>query len=105
MRRLFFVVFALTVLGSPANAGEVICGKDWISFQPLRPEAFSKEPGLNTYLVRKSDIRRGQAARRGPLSQFGYVKIAPLEDDPRTYHRVTKAAYLAIQACLMGSAR
>ena len=49
-----------------ASAGEVICGKDWISFEPLGPEGFSEEPGLNSYLVRKSDIRRGmlQSAAR-----------------------------------------
>ena len=64
MRGLLSVVSALVVLGGTASAGEVICGKDWISFQPLSPEAFSEEPGLNSYLVRKTDIRRGQAAVR-----------------------------------------
>ena len=107
MRKLLLVASALAVLGGTASAGEVICGKDWISFQPLSPEAFSKEPGLNSYLVRKADIRRGQAARRGPLSQFGYMTLAPSEGDASRLrpYRVTRADYLAIRACLMGSAR
>ena len=107
MRTLFLVSSALAVLGGTASAGEVICGKDWISFEPLSPEAFSKELGLNSYLVRKADIRRGSAAIRGPLSQFGYLMITPLEGDARKTgeYRVTRAAYLAIRACLMESAR
>ena len=107
MRKLILVASALAVVGGTASAGEVICGKDWISFEPLSPEGFSEEPGLNSYLVRKSDIRRGNAAVRGPLSQFGYLMITPLEGDARKTgeYRVTRAAYLAIQACLMGSAR
>lgn len=83
MRGLLSVVSALAILGGTTSAGEVICGKDWISFQPLSPEAFSEEPGLNSYLVRKTDIRRGQAAVCGPLSQFGYLTITPLEGDAR----------------------
>ena len=107
MRKLLLVAVALAVLGGTASAGEVICGKDWISFEPFSPEAFSEEPGLNSYMVRKSDIRRGNAAVRGPLSQFGYLMITPLEGDARKIgeYRVTRAAYLAILACLMGSAR
>lgn len=106
MRRLLSVVSALAVLGGTASAGEVICGKDWISFQPLKPEAFSEEPALNSYMVRKVDIRRGNAAVRGPLSQFGYLMITPLEGDARKTgeYRVTRADYLEIRACLMGSA-
>ena len=107
MRKLLLVASVLAVLGGTASAGEVICGKDWISFQPLSPEAFSEEPGLKSYLVRKADIRRGTVAIRGPLSQFGYLTITPLEDDVRKTgeYRVTRAAYLEIRACLMGSAR
>ncbi|MCY4591593.1 MAG: hypothetical protein OXE86_13720 [Alphaproteobacteria bacterium] len=100
------VASALAVVGGTASAGEVICGKDWISFEPLSPEGFSEELGLNSYLVLKSDIRRGSAVVRGPLSQFGYLMITPLEGDARKTgeYRVTQAAYLAIQACLMGNA-
>ena len=107
MRKLILVASALAVVAGTASAGEVICGKDWISFEPLGPEGFSEEPGLNSQLVRKSDIRRGNAAIRGPLSQFGYLMITPLEGDARKTgeYRVARAAYLAIQACLMGSAR
>ena len=61
MRKLILVASALAVVGGTASGGEVICGKDWISFEPLSPEGFSEEPGLNSYLVRKSDIRRGNA--------------------------------------------
>ena len=61
MRKLILVASALVVVGGTASGGEVICGKDWISFEPLSPEGFSEEPGLNSYLVRKSDIRRGNA--------------------------------------------
>ncbi len=107
MRKLLLAVSVLAVLDGTATAGEVICGKDWISFQPLSPEAFSEEPGLNSYLVRKADIRRGSAATRGPLSQFGYLTITPLEGDARKTgeYRVTRAAYLEIRACLMQGAR
>ena len=107
MRKLLLVASVLTILGSTASAGEVICSKDWISFQPLSPEAFSEEPGLNSYLVRKADIRRGSIATRGPLSQFGYLMITPLEGDARKTgeYRVTRADYLEIRACLMESSR
>ena len=104
MRKLILVASALAAVGGTASGGEVICGKDWISFEPLSPEGFSEEPGLNSYLVRKSDIRRGM---RGPLSLFGYLMITPLEGDARKTgeYMVTRAANLVIQACLMGSAR
>ena len=107
MRRLLSVVSALAVLGGTTSTGEVICGKDWISFQPLSPEPFSEEPGLNSYLVRKADIRRGSIATRGPLSQFGYLMITPLEGDARKTgeYRVTRADYLEIRTCLMESSR
>ena len=88
MRKFLLVAVALAVLGGTASAGEVICGKDWISFEPLSPEAFSEEPGLNSYLVRKSDIRRGNAAVRGPLSQFGYLMLTPLEGDALEDRRI-----------------
>ena len=71
MRKLLLVASALAILGGTASAGEVICGKDWISFEPLSPEAFSEEPGLNSYLVRKSDIRRGIAS---PLFVGTYIE-------------------------------
>ena len=61
MRKLILVASALAVVGGTASGGEVFCGKDWISFEPLSPEGFSEEPGLNSYLVRKSDIRWGNA--------------------------------------------
>ena len=48
MRKLILVASALAVVAGTASAGEVICGKDWISFEPLGPEGFSEEPGLNS---------------------------------------------------------
>ena len=106
MRNLLLVASVLAVLGGTASAGEVICGKDWISFQPLSPKAFSEELGSSSYLVRKADIRRGTIAIRGPLSQFGYLTITPLEGDARKTgeYRVTRAAYLEIRTCLIKSA-
>ena len=39
MRKLILVASALAVVGGTASGGEVICGKDWISFEPLEPIA------------------------------------------------------------------
>ncbi len=55
MRKLILVALlvasALAVVGGTASAGEVICGKDWISFEPLSPEGLSEEAGLNSEVV------------------------------------------------------
>lgn len=93
------------IVGGQAVAQEasngVICGKEWIVFEPLHPEPFSEELGFNAYMVQKSDILRlSQGVRR---LQFGYVILTPLKGDARSdgTYRVTREAYLAIQACLL----
>ena len=98
---LLVVLFLVTV--GPAKAGEVICGEDWISFEPLEAAPFSRKPGANTYLVRKSDIRRASQPR-GHSSDVGYVILTPIEGDARKdgEYRVTREAYLAMRACLLG---
>ncbi len=106
MRAVLRIACVVVVVGSPAAAEEVICGKDWISFRPLMPEAFSEKPGLNVYLVRKTHIIRGSRPIYGPLKNVGYVMLTPLKGDARAdgSYRVTKETYLAITRCLTGGA-
>jgi len=104
-RRLAYAVAVFaTFATAPAVAEEVICGKDWLSFEPLAAEPFSKKPGVNAYMVRKSDILRLSRPVRGRLAdQVGYIILQPLEGDARSdgTYRVTRQAYLAIQTCLL----
>lgn len=103
--RTIIAAAALAMLAGPAGATDsrsVACGKDWISFQPLSPEAFSTKPGLNEYTVRKADIRRLSRPKIG--HEFGYINIVPLKGDLRKdgEYRVSRSAFVAIQDCLLG---
>ena len=106
--REVLIASAIVALATPVcvAADEVICGKDWISFEPLHPDPFSAEQGLNAYLVQKDDILRGSAAKRGVMKDFGYIILPPLEGDARPdgVYRVTREAYLTIRDCLIGEA-
>ena len=105
MRSVLRTACVLAALAAgTAEAEEVVCGKDWISFEPLSAEAFSTKPGLNAYLVRKADIRRASRPKVPLLGvEVGYIMLVPIEGDARRdgEYRVSAEAYRAIRACLL----
>lgn len=103
MRTVLRAACIAAAIISPAAADNVVCGQKWISFEPLFPEALSSKPGLNSYMIRKTDILRTSSPKVGPAAAFGYVIIVPLKGEARTKgeYRVTKKDYLEIRACLL----
>lgn len=100
MRATLVAIVLLAALAGPTRAGEVICGKDWVSFVPYSATALNLA-GV-AILLRKSDIRKGSVVLRSSVD-VGFLRVrkglgwGAAENE----FKVPKATFLAIRACLL----